>query len=406
MPMSAIAILRAVALVAVSIFAGPGGCADDPPIKIRYKITDGAAQNCPGSCSNISVSCDAVLSVRIVDPAVDPTKPKATLVSVCERLSGVRSLCEMSRVRLPADLTLPQRRLAIQVALYNADEVTSPSGDLECPTDLPFDANNFASPSRHQPAVAGRGWYHPGDAETVVELGCADLTVVNTPACRGEDKVHVTASADDFDTREFLQPLTADKVTMSVAEPVARLDSVTQQTVHVMPNPSPIRNLNRVPGSLPAAWSAEIPLRVVEAACVELLEDTAASTRTLTCKRVSASENAIDLRALRLSRSTLAEVLTAIGETEFPQHGLVIGMVVDRLGNPTSNVAVRPSAGSVQYLGTNREISGTSTSSKGIFLSRDTPFNTSWTAPGTSGGYGGRVMDRVTMVILQPDASL
>ncbi|MEZ4360420.1 MAG: hypothetical protein R3B48_09580 [Kofleriaceae bacterium] len=371
-------------------------CADPGPLKVRYKLTEGATQKCPATCASVGVACKSVLSIRIIDPA----RPDQALASVCDVLEGSHSLCEMSRVRLPADVRLPAQRLAVQVALYNAEDVAAPGGGYTCPSDLPFDANNFAAPSEYQPAVAGMGYFDPGDTETVVELGCADLTVVNTPACRGDDQVRITASADDFDTGVFLSE--PDKVTLWVGEPTARVNS-SSQTEYVMSNP---RMMDKVSGT-PAAWSVDVPARFMESACVDVLEDRTGSTRAISCKRVAANEPTIDLRGIRLTRTTLAAVLSAIDETTSPDQGLVIGMVLDQLGKPAAGVTVRPSSGTVEYLGPEKDkVLGNATSASGMFLSRDAPFATSWAAVGTSGAYGGLVVDRVTIVILQPDASL
>jgi hypothetical protein len=391
-----------IAVIAIVVAMASSGCDAEPPIKLRYKLTDGVTQKCPAACASVSVSCDAVLSIRVVDPS----HPETSFVSVCERIEAARSLCEMSRIRLPDDIRLPQRRLAIQVALYNADYVTEVDGLPVCPADLPFDANNFAAPSPYQPAIAGIGYYNPGDLETQVELGCADVTVINTPACRGDDRIRVTASVDDFDSGVFLPSAVADKVELGVGEPLARLNPLTQQTEYVMPVAA-TRSLQRVEDSLPGAWRTEVTRRFNDAACVEVYEDAAQSTKTLSCKRVSPLDSIIDLRGVRLARLSLLTILDAIGEREFPESGLVVGLVVDGLGVPTSNVAVRPSSGTVQYLSSGRDkLSGTVTSNSGIFVSRDAPFATTWTAPGASDAYGGLVVGRVTVIILQPGASL
>ena len=386
----------------VVLWAGAAlaGCADDPPFSLRYKLTAGATQTCPASCESVNLACDSVLSIRILDPRDD--KPLAT---VCEPITAAPSLCAMSRVRLPTDLRLPQRRLAVQVALYNADHISTINGKLACPDNQPFDGNRFAAPSAYQPAVAGMGYYDPGDAETVVELGCSDLTVVNTPVCRNEDRVRVTASVDDFDNGEHLPPAVADRVALAVGEPAARINPITQQPEYHLPLQA-TRPLARVPDTFRPAWTADVSLSFAQTACVEVFEDVAQTTKALTCREVTIGDNELDLPAVRLSRETLEDVLRALGKTSFPEDGLVIGKVIDRVGNPVKNVDVHPSSGSVQYLSAGRDsIIGDVTSESGIFISRDVDFKTSWSASGTAGGYGGLVVGHVTMVLLQPSPS-
>jgi hypothetical protein len=386
--------------------AAAGACGNDPPITLRYKLTQGAAQKCPASCESVTVRCDSVLSIRVVDPK-DPNDPKNVYASTCERLHDVHSLCDIRGVQLPEGVRVPLRRLAVQVALYNADEIpVSSDGTLLCPADQPFDANHFAAPGPYQPAVAGVGFYSPGDSETMVELGCADLPVVNTPTCRGDDKIKVTASVDDFDTGIYLSEGQANMVSLAVGEPFSRINPETQVTEYAMPMPTTSR-LPRAGTTLPAAWNAEVSVRFKEAACVEVLEDASQATKSLSCKRVAPNDTSVDLRGLRLGRNTLNQVLATMGKVGFPPEGLVIGKVVNAQGAPAENVSVTPSVGTVQYLGPNGDkLVGSATSKTGIFISRDAPFNTLWAAAGTSGAYGGLVIDRVTVVILQPDASL
>lgn len=395
------AMLAAVAMLAMLLAAA---CESPPPLKINYDLSKGPAQACPmQTCEAISVACNAVLSIRIVDPAQPRTADGEdnALVSVCQKIDS-RTLCGMQQVNLPADTQLPARRLAVQVALYNADEISGSEGDgpLECPADLRFDANNFAIAGDLHPAVAGQGYFSPGDAETTVQLGCSDLSVINTPTCRGDDRFQVTASADDFDTGVFLQPPVAENVALLVGEPKGSLDSDSQLRYR-LPLDS-LTPLKMLVGRVPPAWSAEVEDPFIDSVCVVVDEKTSESTSSASCQRLD-PDKLIDLRGLRLARSTLITVLAALQHTSFPKKGLVVGMVVDWLGNPAKDVQVRSSSGTVKYLSEGRDrITGTSTSSTGIFLSEDALYTTSWSAPGTTGGYGGLIQDHVTVVILQP----
>ena len=105
--------------------------------------------------------------------------------------------------------------------------------------------------------------------------------------------------------------------------------------------------------------------------------------------------------------------MSALGLVEFPDNGLVIGVVLDPLGNPVQTSSrSSPSTGTVtstcRPTGTTRPT--TTTSSNGIFMSQDTPyadadgtistFRTS-TMLQTATGYGGLIDGKVTIVILQ-----
>lgn len=377
-----------------------GGCADDPPISIRYELSNGPTQRCPSTtCDGIPLKCETVLSVRIVDPSSGQE-----LFSVCRKLDAAENLCKMTSVRLVSENELPARRLAVQVAVYKADGRKQPDGTYSCPTDLAFDGNRFALTSpddQNPPAVAGLGYYEPGDAETVIRLGCANLPIVNTPECRGENDIKITASADDFDTGVFLQQ--PNNITLWVGEPVGPDQFVIDY--------QRMTSLSLVATNTagPSAWNGFFKkIANQKSMCLVVDEKTAGAVSSVRCIKIKGNETQFDLRGLRLSHSTLRSVLGALGYLpgEFPPKGLVVGMVVDAQGKPMSGVRVQPSSGSVQYLGPTRDgLIDTGTSATGIFISQDVPYESSWSAPGTSGGYGGVLPDHVTVVILQPAAA-
>lgn len=376
------------------------GCSDPPPLTIRYRPASGPTQTCATQlCEDVKVTCDAVLSLRIIDP----TQPNQPLVSVCERVNSPKDLCAIERVSLPPNVLLPARRLAVQVAVFNADDIPSVDEVLTCP-DLPFDGNHFAAPSPYKPALAGMAYYSPGDAETVVELGCANLGVVNTPVCSNEGLVRITSSLADFDSGQPVTGVVADRMELRVGEPRSRLIDNQLQFYFA---PESTKPLARVPDTIQPSWLSEVSLYFTDAACVEAHEDTAQATATIACKAAAPDDAELDLPAVRLSRETLEDVLRAHAPSKpFPAEGLVIGKVVDRAGRPVKDVTVRVSDLSpVFYLSAARDqlVEG-ATSDNGVFVSFDAGFRSSWSAPGTTDGYGGRVQNRVTIVILQPSA--
>lgn len=393
------------AALALGVAALLAACDAPPPLTINYDLSKGPAQACPvENCGGIAVACNTVLSIRIVDPAapapLDPSEDGA-LVSVCQKISAT-SLCGLHQVRLPTDKQLPARRLAIQVALYNADDVTLPGGILDCPRTLRFDANNLAVPSEPHPAVAGQGYFSPGDSETVVKLGCNDLTVINTPTCRGDDRVQVTASVDDFDTGVVLPPSLAADLGLHIGEPKDGEPSFRLPFSTLTP-----LKYDRDSSSVTPAWNGELKLPLQEAQCVVVSDITSHAATSVSCQRLELSGRSLDIRGIRLSMDTFNVVLGALQlpRSTIPKKGIVIGMVVDGDGNPVKNVQVRPSSGTVKYLSEGRDqISGTATSSTGIFMSLDAPYKTSWSAANTSGGYGGLIEDYVTVIVLRPDA--
>src|SRR5258708_38369109 len=69
------------------------------------------------------------------------------------------------------------------------------------------------------PAIGGITYYHPGDLETILDLGCTDLGQLNNATGSGHVSLPVSASVDDFDTEVTVQPSLADRLTASVGEP-------------------------------------------------------------------------------------------------------------------------------------------------------------------------------------------
>lgn len=381
-------------------------CEATPPLKIGYELSKGPSQECMAdNCDGVQLWCDPVLSIRIVDPALphDPADPTVdnSLLSVCQRFRA-QTLCGMQQVNLPFDAELPARRLAVQVALYNADDLPKAAdGEPICPRTLQYDANNLAIASEPYPAVAGQSYFSPGDAETVVTLGCNDLTVLARPSCRGADLLKITASADDFVSGVGLQPPLSEQVELYVGEPTSYFDAGSEEQFHKLPLLQ-LDRLARVAGSGTPAWHADLQKTFAKSVCVVVREFDSATTSSVSCRRFD-GESPLDLRGILLERPTITAALNALQLSAFPLNGMVIGMVVDSLGKPVKDVVVRPSSGTVQYLSEGR-IAGASTSSNGIFLSLDTPYNTSWSAPGTTGGYGGIIDGYATVIILQPDA--
>ena len=118
--------------VAASVVAACGPNQD--PLQIRYELTAGAAQSCPSqSCSDIPMTCDAVLQIRVVDPA----NPTTAYVSSCMPIDNPSSLCAISGPDLPSGLAIPTARVEVQIAVYPRTAIpVGGDGNLMCPTDL------------------------------------------------------------------------------------------------------------------------------------------------------------------------------------------------------------------------------------------------------------------------------
>jgi hypothetical protein len=390
-----------------------------PPLTLTFDVTQGDEDACltsmsdkAASCSDVALPCRSVVSIRIYSPD-DESSP---YISVCEELTGQPNLCAIAGVDLPDPAQpIPDQTLEVDIVVYPYSAVTvDPStGDLQCPTGVVFDANGFpvgadepCIPSSTMdcppdPAIGGRAYYHPGDSDTVVALGCVDISQVDNATCSGGAMVDVTASVDDFDTDVSVQSTLADELTVSVGEPKAT--TVGSATQYVLDSAEAFALARTVEEPVPG-WSAEVSASLTMP-CLEVLEDGAQTTATLACKPQVDPTSPLDLEGWRLAKSSLDQILAALGEPEFPDAGLVVGLVLDPLGNPLANQAVSATDGTVMYLSADRTmLVSNATTSSGIFVSSDAPFGTTFSVASgvqSASGFGGLVEGKVTIVVLQ-----
>jgi hypothetical protein len=405
--------------VAIACLAYAAAC-NQPPLTLTFDVTQGDEDACfstgttrATSCSDVALTCRSVVSIRVYSPN-DETSP---YISVCKELTGQPDLCAIAGVELPSPTqSIPDQTLEVDMVVfpYSATTIDSTTGDLVCPVGVQFDANGFpvgadepctdapATECPPDPAIGGRAFYHPGDSVTNIALGCVDIGQVDNPTCSGSASVEVAVSVDDFDTDESVQSTLAQDLTVSVGEPVASVDGSDTQYALDPAEAFPLALTTE--GPVPS-WSADVGASFT-APCVEVLEDGAQTTATLACTpHVDPDGSSLQLVGWRLAKTSLDEILAALGETEFPDAGLTVGLVLDPLGNPLANQTVTSGSGSIEYLSADRStVVGGSTSASGIFVSPDAGFGTTFdvaTGVQTATGYGGLVEGKVTIVVLQ-----
>ncbi len=411
---------RAFAIAVVAMLGVMLGACSDPPFTLRFRVTHNPAAACFDSsnqqvtaCADVTMQCRAVVSIRVFSPN-DPASP---YISVCKELTGQANVCAIAGVDLPQPaIPVNVQTLEVEMLVYPLSAVTSDpnTGDLQCPTGAQFDSLGFPVAAvqpcaadtglcEPTPAIGGIAFYHPGDSETVVDLGCTDLSQLNDPVCTGQPPLSVTATVNDFDTEVSVQPALADRLTVSIGEPKAVTvgTDITYQLNVVDTHPLTRTGIQPVP-----SWTGSVDQQF-GTACLEVLEDGAGTTASLRCSPVPESTKDIQPTGTRLAKSTLAEIVSALGLTQFPDQGLVVGMVLDFLGNPVANLEVTTTGGTVQYLAADRlSTNTTATSSNGIFISQDAPYLTMFRATSTlatRSSLGGLVDGKVTIVVLQLD---
>jgi hypothetical protein len=406
---------RLLALVALA------ACGDPPPFSLKFRITDGDVQACTSasgakatSCSDIPMLCDSLVSIRIFAPG-DSTAP---FISACEPLPGGTSksntVCQIASIDLtpPATPTKLQT-LEVDMAVYRRDpRLQTPDGGYQCPADLAFGADGFFVPPdpcdpqdpscTPMPALAGRGFYHPGDEETVVTLGCSNLGALEDMTCVGETTLPVTATVTDFDTGVSVSSATADGLLVSVGEPT--FDS----TNGVVLNGTNTHPLARQMGPVPS-WHADIEQFVpVASACIEVLEDGAQTTAAVTCTN-SIGGDELDLPGIRLAKGTLDSLLPILPAHAgmFPLDGLVIGKALTYVGAPASGVFITPGdpAAHIYYLSNAGTFTPTGpTGDSGLWISLDAPYGTVFHALGPTpapDAFGGLIAGKADIVITQ-----
>jgi hypothetical protein len=412
------AVIRWLAIASVMIVAA----CETPPLVLRFKLTDSQAQRCIGdtgvpatSCSDITMDCDAVLGIRIVPP----NQPEIPYVSLCKPLIGSQDkLCSIAGVPLPqAKVPVPEQVLEVQMAVFRRDQVgVDEQGNLVCPI-VEFAADNLPvvgscpedgvtqCPAR--PAVGGRAFYHPGDLETVVELGCTELELLRGEKCSGMNRTEVIAYVNEFEFPNAVDPVTANHLFVSLGEP-----TIGSSGNYVL-EASSTYALVRGPNTASATWTGNIvDLNIASSFCIEVLEDAPMATRTLTCRKPPLDPSKIDAVGVRLKPSMLSDILMALqGNTVFPPQGLVVGIVLSQSLSPVAGASVTTSCPNamdcaIQYWSADRQSftsgAGATTSANGIFVSTNAPYGTRFSRAGLVGEvFGGLVEGKVTIVVLQ-----
>jgi hypothetical protein len=375
-----------------------GACGSDAPWTVRLSLTGGPEQACPAtSCVQIPLQCDTVASIRIIDPQ----QPLAPFVSLCEDLTSARDVCPLNRLELPVS-NVPNQRLEVQVAVYPRSALPRINDKPVCPASLRFSASGKPTGVGGNPAIAGRAFYSPGDAETVVDLGCTDLTLVNGAACTANTDTVITVAVNDFESGIFLAPSAADALAVSVGEPRSKTDPVVMITEWILATTN-LSNAPRTVQSPVPGWSITVPTRFKDAVCVNVLEDGAQATATVTCKPAGANTQSVDVQSYRLAKPTLAQVLGAMNLAQFPDLGMVLGIVRDANGNPAAGITVASTSGVIQYINDNKTgIGGTATSQSGLFVTRNASFPTRFTIRESSSmALAGTISGKVSMAILE-----
>jgi len=381
----------------------------DPPSPIMRLTLDDGAGLCPSTdCAMVPMTCRTWISIRVVDPA-DPTAP---YLSQCEEVPQDRKkdMCALASVELDTR-KLPLTTLEVQVALFPEEMIgTDPmSGEPICPADTRYDATTgFPVSSGETPAVGGRSFYRPGDDKVVVNLGCTNLESI--ASCGGTGSVAVTAQVNDFDSG-VVWPF---PISVSVGEPAP------SDPFWVLPS----LQLEALDPAAGQSWAGNLDKPFQSWACLAVLDDAPQSTTSVVCRGADGGDTLVSWpnptdpvsakrasAGVRLSKAALDQMLAALSLPAFPTHGLTIGIVLDKNGDPVENQMVTVATpgmvpATIQYFDDFRtSVGATRTSKSGAWVSTDAPFGTVFSASSGVGfpvtRVGGQIEGKVTIVVLQ-----
>ena len=413
--------MKALALIALV------GCGV-PALQLDFHIDNASDQSChTDNCEDISISCGAIESIRIFDPA----HPSAPYLSQCQVIpqTKTKSLCSIVQNKLDQSFELPVQTLAVEVVVYPASAIPKDAdGNLICPTEaegLEFDLvtgmpkgtiamkdpiNPAMTLPAFHPSIGGRAFWHPGDDDVLVTLGCNDVAQLSS--CQMNQEVNTKVHVLDFDNNISVSKPAGEEIVVGIGEPT-NVPGGTDVQFELKPGNT--TQLDRSDDAIPL-WTADLTQVFDDPYCVEVIDQGQVQiTPTLTCfPTIGATSITAD--AYRMSNDKLMKILVGFyGPTlaNVPADGLTIG-VVYRDNTPAAGKVVHAETpnqmpATLHYLDADYVDRGaTATSAVGIFIAEtkdNVPFGTTFsttsdTSMKTVTAIGGNVQHKITLVVL------
>ncbi|HEX3476823.1 MAG TPA: hypothetical protein VHT91_17480 [Kofleriaceae bacterium] len=357
------------------------------------------------SCADLTLPCDPVMSIRIVEPGAAPDDEKARYLDQCVPVltDPQYTACALNSVSLDS-MPIPVRDLEVQIAVFPGSMARDPkTGALMCPSVDYTEGTGFPKEGPTAPALGRQVFYHPGDATVDVKLGCTDVPKMQAgAACQNPGAGVATATVLGFDTQVPV-PVgpggNADELFVWSGEP-----HMLDGSAVLLPPDAVTMQLDDNGAS---QWTAERAQTFSQYACVQVLEDIPQTAATLHC---ASTDNLVgELTGYWIRRDTLQPILkmasAVLGDSALPDAGLTIGLVVDGSALGVEGIAVQTDTRAhITYL-SKTGVGSDATFATGIFVSDDAPFGTTFFAPGARPEIGGLVAGKATIVVLTMGAT-
>jgi len=363
-----------------------------PPLKIVLALPqDGSCGS--DDCGGVTMSCDAVVSIRIVDP----NNENQPFDSKCEPVDTDtnNTLCPISGPNLD-DIPLPEETLEVQIAVYPADsdQIQYDHGKPICPTDVQY-TYETNMPIGDTVAVGGRAYYHPGDDEVVVTLGCPNLQQL---VCSQLPTTFVSTQVLDFSDGIAISDDDAQNLDVYVGAPTIISNG------YALPQGPGLQALTYRGSNGAYTQNVTVMFDPEGDACVDVYRTVGRSTSVVTC--VPSAQVTSLIRSWYAPDATLAPIFTAAGLDDVPDAGIVVGQVVDNGHRAVAGMRVIPSSGTVHYVTSDGHIVDDATTDTGLFYSLDAPYMTTFTTSdshSTVSTTAGLIEGKVAIAVLQLD---
>ena len=388
------------------------GCNETPselgPFTIQPLLDTRPGSGCDSAtCDDYGMSCGAIVSVRIRDTEDDDR----IVGSSCQAVPASDTLCGLANLSRGTFFNIPPHRLRIEIAAWREEVlVADPLLAGDCPDDDIFDLRGAPLTTfSPQPAFAGADYYDASSSSddiAEVRLSCTEPEQLDQDECSMESSTVVTVQVDDLETALDISPEQADNLSVgaAIARAVPDGDGGTYHVIEAGDTFTLVREDGPVP-RFTGTTSRELGTTV----CAVVLDLAPQSTSAVTCWSVEAGADPLELRGTLIGNDTLEPILDAMGESSFPEDGLVVGRVFDHTGVPLAGVEITADGGTVEYLDAGvTGLTGNATSSSGFFISRDAPFGSTWAAEHAVDGrthsgdlLAGLVRSKVTALIIR-----